>query len=68
MSELPLLTLKGRKLLPIVQGGMGVGVRVGWSAYFVSIALRMSLTLAPELYICIASRATFMQICQPTPW
>jgi nitronate monooxygenase len=26
MSELPLLTLKGRKLLPIVQGGMGVGV------------------------------------------
>lgn len=49
-------------------GGMGVGVRVGWSAYFVSIAVRMSLTLAPELYICIASRATFMQICQPTPW
>jgi hypothetical protein len=33
----------------------------------VSIAFRISLNFTPALYICIASRATFMQICQPTP-
>ena len=49
-------------------GGVGVGVRVWAVAYFVSIALRISLTFAPELCICIATRATSMQTSQVTPW
>ena len=36
--------------------------------HFFSFAARMSLTEAPEAYICIASRATSMQIPHVMPW
>ena len=44
--------------------GVAVGNR---AAYFLSIAVRICATVAPLLCICIASRATSIQIAHPKP-
>ena len=49
-------------------GGGDVGVIVsGWRRYRCSIVDRICDTLAPDLCICIASRATSMQIAHVIP-
>ena len=50
-------------------GTAGVGVLLEkCDAHFCSFAMRMSRTDAPDEFICIASRATSMQMPHVMPW